>query len=266
MRTNLGFRIGLGVCLGLLVLFVTLFLGANFLYAGPGRLGETLVSPAALASLRLSLWTSALATILAMVVGIPAAYALTRYRVPGGGLIDVLLDLPIVLPPLVAGFSLLLLYSVLDRLLGPGTLEDVGLDLRFSRPGIVLAQFAIAAPLAVRVMRSTFSDVPVRLETMSRSLGVGELGTFLRVSLPLGRNGILAGTILVWARSVAEFGPILIFAGAVRGKTDVLPISIFLSFSNGEIESGVALSALLVLIGAVALAGIRRLGGKLVIG
>ena len=170
------------------------------------------------------------------------------------------------LPPLVAGFSLLLLYAFLGKLIGSRTLESVGLDLRFSQPGIVLAQFTIAAPLAVRVMRAAFQEVPVRLELMARSLGASEAETFRRVSLPLARNGILAGTILVWARSIAEFGPILIFAGAVRGKTDVLPISIFLSFSNGEIENGVALSALLVLIGVIALALIRRLGGKLVVG
>jgi molybdate transport system permease protein len=86
------------------------------------------------------------------------------------------------------------------------------------------------------------------------------------VSLPLARNGILAGIVLVWARSVAEFGPVLIFAGAVRGKTDVLPIAIFLSFSNGEIETGVAFSVLLIVLGAVALVAIRRLGGRLVVG
>lgn len=263
---NLGFRIALGTCLGLLVLFVAVFLGANFLYAGPQRMWEMLMRPEALASLRLSLWTSALATFLAMLAAIPAAYALTRHRVPGGTVIDVLLDLPIVLPPLVAGFSLLLLYAVLDRMIGGGALAGSELDLRFSRGGIVLAQFTIAAPLAVRVMRAAFAEVPLRLEKMSRSLGVSEPGTFIRVALPLARNGILAGTILVWARSVAEFGPILIFAGAVRGKTDVLPISIFLSFSNGEIENGVALSALLVVLGAIALTIIRRLGGRLVVG
>ncbi len=260
------FRLTLAGALVLLVAFVATFLLANFLYAGPERLMNLLTSEAARRSIWLSVWTSSLSTSLAMLLALPAAYALTRHRVPLRGAIDVLLDLPIVLPPLVAGFSLLLAYAILERVLGTGRLDAAGLDLRFTRAGIVLAQFTIAAPLAVRVLRATFADVPVRLETMSRSLGASEAATFWRVSLPLARNGIIAGTILVWARAIAEFGPILIFAGAVRGKTDVLPIAIFLSFSNGEIENGVALSVLLVLLGAIALSGIRRLGGKLVLG
>jgi molybdate transport system permease protein len=265
-RRNLAFRVGLLACLTLLAGFVALFLLASFAYSGPQRVLALLARPEALHSIWLSIWTSAVSTALALVFAVPAAYALTRYSIRGRIVIDVLLDLPIVLPPLVAGFSLLLLFSLLDRALGPGSLDAVGLDLRLTRPGIVLAQFTIAAPMAVRVMRSTFSDVPVRLETMARSLGHDEAQTFRRVSLPLARNGILAGTILVWARSVAEFGPILIFAGAVRGKTDVLPIAIFLAFSNGEIENGVAFSVLLILVGTIALAVIRRLGGRLVVG
>ncbi|MEZ5066233.1 MAG: ABC transporter permease subunit [bacterium] len=262
---RIGFRVAFLLALTTLAAFVALFLGAGFLYSGPGRMLELLARPAARESVLLSLGTSGVATALAMAAAIPAAYALTRWRIPLRGAIDVLLDLPIVLPPLVAGFSLLILYSVIERAFGPG-LRGGPLDLRFTREGIVLAQFAIAAPLAVRVLRASFAEVPVRLETMSRSLGRSEASTFFGVTLPLARNGILAGTILVWARSVAEFGPILVFAGAVRGKTDVVPIAIFLAFSNGEIENGVALSLLLIGLGVVALAGIRRLGGRLVIG
>ncbi|MBI5709144.1 MAG: ABC transporter permease subunit [Candidatus Eisenbacteria bacterium] len=255
----------LAAVLVLLAGFIGLFLLANFLYAGPHRMLDLLGEAEARRSILLSLWTSALATALAMLAGVPAAYALSRRRPRGAAALDILLDLPIVLPPLVAGFSLLLLFALADRWLGRGTLGAAGLDLRFTRAGIVLAQFVIAAPFAVRVLRATFDDVPRRLELMSRSLGRSEASTFLRVSLPLARNGLVAGTVLVWARAIAEFGPILVFAGAVRGKTDVLPISIFLSFSNGEIERGVALSALLVLVGVAALALIRRFGGRLVV-
>jgi molybdate transport system permease protein len=264
MIRNLGFRALLVVCLGILATFIGLFLLAGFFYSGPERILALLARPAALHSIWLSIWTSGVATCLALLLGVPAAFALARYRIRGAPLLDVLLDLPIVLPPLVAGFSLLLLYSLAERLLGGG-LAGSPLDLRFSRGGIVLAQFTIAAPMAIRVMRSTFADIPVRYEKMARSLGLDEARTFLRVSLPMARNGILAGTILVWSRSVAEFGPVLIFAGAVRGKTDVLPIAVFLSFSNGEIENGVAFSLLLILLGTIALAGIRRLGGRLVV-
>lgn len=266
MRRNAGFRAFLAVCLGTLSVFVGGFILAGFFYAGPGRILDLLTSSAAIHSIWLSIWTSSLATVLALGVGIPTAYALSRYRIRGGAFLDILLDLPIVLPPLVAGFSLLILYAVAERWIGTGSFEGVGLDLRFTQLGIVLAQFTIAAPMAVRVMRSTFADVPRRLETMSRSLGKSEAQTFWGVSVPLARNGILAGTILVWSRSIAEFGPILVFAGAVRGKTDVLPVAIFLAFSNGEIENGVAFSLLLIILGAFALAAIHRLGGRLVVG
>jgi molybdate transport system permease protein len=255
------FRAVFATALGILVLFVALFLGAAFVYAGPARLLEVLARPEAMHSIWLSIATSSAATLFAFVFAVPAAYALTRWRIPGRGFIDMLLDLPIVLPPLVAGFCLLLFYAVLDRTL-TGTLAGSPLDLRFTQHGIVLAQFTIAAPLAVRVLRAAFAEVPPRLETMSRSLGSGEARTFLRVSLPMSRNGIIAGIIMVWARSIAEFGPILVFSGAVRDKTDVLPIAIFLAFSNGELENGVALSALLIVLGALAIAGIRRIGGE----
>lgn len=262
--SNSIFRAGLFLALATLVTFVAVLLAASVLYSGPGRVLGILAQDSARQAVALSLGTSAIATALALVFGVPAAYALTRWNFPGKTAIDVLLDLPIVLPPLVAGFSLLLLYALIERTFGG--LSGSVWDLRFTREGIVLAQFTIAAPLAVRVLRATFSEVPVRMETMSRSLGVGEAGTFARVAVPMARSGILAGTILVWARSIAEFGPILVFAGAVRGKTDVLPISIFLAFSNGEIENGVAFSVLLILLGSIALVGIRRLGGRLVVG
>jgi molybdate transport system permease protein len=263
--SNTVFRAILLLALATLVTFVSAFLAASILYSGPQRVLAILGEESARDAIALSLGSSAIATALSLVFGVPTAYALTRWDFPGKTALDVLLDLPIVLPPLVAGFGLLLLYALLDRSLG-GSVSGSPLDLRFTREGIVLAQFTIAAPLAVRVLRATFSEVPERLETMSRSLGTGEAGTFARVSVPMARTGILAGTILVWARSIAEFGPILVFSGAVRGKTDVLPISIFLAFSNGEIENGVAFSILLILLGSVALVGIRRLGGSLVVG
>lgn len=260
MRSNVLFRGLFLSALLVLLSFVVMFLGAAFVYSGPEHLLEQLSQKSARDSIVLSLATSGAATLLALIFGVPAAYALTRWRIPGRSIIDMLLDLPIVLPPLVAGFSLLLLYAVLERTL-TGSVAGSPFDLRFTRTGIILAQFTIAAPLAVRVLRAAFSEVPMRLETMSRSLGKSEARTFLRVSLPMARNGLLAGTILVWARSIAEFGPILVFCGAVRGKTDVLPIAIFLAFSNGELENGVALSALLIVLGGLAIAAMRRWSG-----
>src|SRR5512145_2687809 len=119
-RSNLAFRAGLLACLTLLAGFVALFLLAAFVYSGPERVFSLLSRPAALHSIWLSLWTSALSTALALLLAVPAAYALTRYSIRGRAALDVLLDLPIALPPLVAGFSLLLLFALLDRALGAG--------------------------------------------------------------------------------------------------------------------------------------------------
>jgi molybdate transport system permease protein len=208
-------------------------------------------------SVRLSLVTSTTTTALALLLAIPSAYALSRFRYPLATVVDTILDLPIVLPPLVAGVALLV---VLRYWLGD-FFDAIGVQVHYTSRSIVLAQLFIAGPFAVRTIKAAFDDVPARYEDVSRTLGCTRFGAFFRVSLPLARSGILAGTIMTWARAVSEFGPILIFCTASE-KTAVLPIRVFLFNSCGDVAGGVVTSVILVLIAAAALLSFKALGGR----
>jgi molybdate transport system permease protein len=209
------------------------------------------------ASLRLSFVTSMASTFLALVIGIPAAYALSRFRYPLPLLVDTVLDLPIVLPPLVAGVALL---TVLRYWLGP-FFDALGIQIHYTARGIVVAQLFIAAPFAVRAIKAAFDDISPRYEEVSRTLGCSAFQAFWHVSLPLARHGILAGAIMTWARAVSEFGPILIFCTASE-KTAVLPIRVFLFNSAGDVAAGVVTSVILIAMAAGALIVFKLLGGS----
>lgn len=208
-------------------------------------------------SLRLSLVTSTTTTALALLFGIPVAYALSRFRYPCAIAIDTVLDLPILLPPLVAGVALL---TVFRYWLG-GVFDSLGLQVHYTSRSIVIAQLFIAAPFAVRAIKAAFDDVSPRYEEVARTLGCTHFQAFFHVSLPLARNGILAGAIMTWARAVSEFGPILIFCTASE-KTAVLPIRVFLFNSAGRIAGGVVTSVVLIVMAASALVLFKLLGGQ----
>ena len=208
-------------------------------------------------SLRLSLVTSTTTTCLALVFGVPVAYALSRFRYPCAIAVDTVLDLPILLPPLVAGVALL---TVFRYWLG-GLFDHLGVQVHYTSRSIVIAQLFIAAPFAVRAIKAAFDDVSPRYEQVARTLGCTHFQAFFLVALPLARNGILAGAIMTWARAISEFGPILIFCTASE-KTAVLPIRVFLLNSAGSIAGGVVTSVILIVMAASALVLFKLLGGQ----
>jgi len=208
-------------------------------------------------SIRLSLITSVASTFFALLFGIPVAYALSRFRYPLPLLIDTILDLPIILPPLVAGLALL---TVTRYWLGP-FFDALGIQIHYTARGIVLAQFFIAGPFAVRAIKAAFDDISPRYEDVARTLGCTPFRAFCLVGLPLARHGILAGAIMTWARAVSEFGPILIFCTASE-KTAVLPIRVFLFNSAGDVAGGVVASVILIVLAAAALLTFKLLGGS----
>lgn len=211
-------------------------------------------------AVQLSLVTSTIALAAALLVGLPSAYALSRFRIPFASVVDTVIDLPIVIPPPVVGLSLLVLFgrTGLDR-----WLEDhVGFGLMYQAWGIPLAQFMVAAAFCIRSLKAAFDSINPRLEHVARTLGCSSWQAFIRVSLPLARNGLLAGAIMTWARAIAEFGPILFFCGATPMKTEVLPISMFLNFSAGSIERAMVLAILMITIAAATLITFKKLGGK----
>jgi len=246
-------------------LFVALFVAAvvgllvsDALLIDLAAMGEVLRSREIRAATWLSLWTSTVTTIIALVFAVPMGYALSRYRFPGRVLVDTIVDIPIVFPPLVMGLSLLVFFSSQVGL----WIESTGMKFVYQRSGIVLAQFLVAAPFGIRAIRTTFDDIDRRQEEVALTLGCTAAQAFWRVAVPNARGGIIAGTILTWARAFGLFGPLMVFVGAVRMRTEVLPTTIYLEASIGRIEVALAVALLMIAMAGVALILIRLFGGE----
>ena len=266
------FTTGVLVCFTLMVALLVL---ADIAYVDRKAFTEAVTSPDIQHAFLLSLWTSLAATALCILVAVPAAYALSRYPFRGMLLLDLLVDLPIVLPVLVIGVSLLVFFKVGGDLAGSavGPVHLTGRWIRglggffiYTVPGIILAQFVCAASYAIRTIKSAFDEVDPRTEQVALTLGCTRAGAFGRVSLPLARHGIFAGTVLSWARAFGIFGPIVIVAGAVRGKTEVLPTSIYLEVSIGRLEVALAISLIMIALAAGVLVLMRAISGQSVLG
>lgn len=259
------FRIAFGGTLALAVVLIVAILGGMAAFVNwPAYVKWAFATPDGHvflrqigSSLRLSLVTSVTTTAIALLLGTPAAYALSRLKCPFPLLVDTILDLPIVLPPLVAGVALL---TVLRYWLGQ-FFDDLGIQIHYTARGIVIAQLFIAGPFAVRAIKAAFDDISPRYEAVARTLGCTPFQAFLHVGLPLARHGILAGAIMTWARAVSEFGPILIFCTASE-KTAVLPIRVFLFNSAGDVAGGIVTSVILICMAATALLVFKLLGGS----
>src|SRR5258706_2638653 len=184
---------------------------------------------------------------------------MSRHEFYGKTLLDTILDIPIVLPPLVIGLSLLILFQV--KIAGQSIDEWLRTSFHFpvtyAIPSVILAQFAVACAFAVRTMRVTFEQINPRNEQVALTLGCTRSQAFWRVVLPEAKRGVLTAASLAWARSLGEFGPILIFSGATRLRTEVLPTTVFLELSVGNIEAAVAVSLLMVAAALVVLIVIR---------
>ena len=293
--------------LGLLLLMV----GANVLTVSWKDAWEILKDPDIQHSIKLTFVTCTATAILSVLVSVPVAYLLSRYQFRGRAFIDTLLDIPILLPPLIVGLSLLilfnrvspsdccwmmaggflltavsgyswkgkgmvqsvtggmaLLFGALALLLSgnENSLEDMvsgaGLPMTFHPLGVVLAQFPVAAAFAVRTMRTTFDQISPRYEEVAMTLGCNRGQAFSRVVLPLAGKGMVAAGTMAWARALGEFGPILIFAGATRGRTEVLATSVFLEINIGNLPGAAALSLLMILLAVTTLLLVRFFIGR----
>jgi molybdate transport system permease protein len=253
------FRGGVYSGLAVLVGSLALVLASVVLYVDWATFSRTILSDEIRAAIRLTAITSTITTALAVVLAVPAGYALSRFRIPGAAIIDTIIDLPIILPDLVAGIALLVFFT--QTALGQYIDQHI-IPFVFTLQGIILAQFFPAVTLAVRSMKGAFDAVDPRLEKVARTLGCDERVAFARVTFPLARGGLIAGTVLTWARAAGLFGPIIMFCGATRYKTEVLSIAIFLNMSSGRIEVALAVTVILMLLGVVTLTLFKRLGGR----
>ena len=257
-RSDRSFYIFMGVLGGSYVLLVVAMLAADIGYAFNQRSAvfASVLTPETLFALRMSLITCTITAILSLYVAIPTGYLLSRFDFPGKALIDTLLDVPIFLPPLVIGLSLLILFRQT-----PLRMLDDAFPIALHWPAIIIAQFAVAAAFAVRTLRATFDEISPRCEQVAVTLGCSRYQAFMRVVLPEAWRGIITAATLAWARALGEFGPILVFAGSSRMKTEVLPVSVHLELSIGNIEGAVGVSLVMVVIAMSILGLVRFLGG-----
>lgn len=249
----------LGVASCGLLLLLGLPLAALFCAALPGEPWKYLSDPMVQAALRLSLVTSAISTALCVLLGLPAAYLLARFRVRGQEWIDTLIDLPMTLPPVVAGVALLLAFGRMG-LLGR-YFEAAGVRIAFSTTAVVLAQTFIAAPFFVRAARAGFEAVPVNLEHAAMTLGRSRWSVFWTVSAPLAWPALLAAGVLAWARALSEFGATIMFAGNLPGVSQTLPLAV-MSAMETDLSLAVAISLLSLLLACFALVGVRLVTGR----
>ena len=249
------FYLSLGLLGGLYVGLIAALLVADLAYISPDQIGHALASPPIRAAVWLSLLCCSVTAILSVWVGVPLGYLLARTRFPGKPLVDLLVDVPIVLPPLVVGLSLLILFQT-----PPGLALQRHVSITYAVPAVILAQFTVSAAFAVRTMRVTFEQLSPRREEVAMTLGCSRGRAFWLVTLPEAWRGVLTAGTLAWARSLGEFGPILIFAGATRMKTEVLSTTVFLELSVGNLEAALGVSVLMIAVAVLVLVVTRTFG------
>jgi molybdate transport system permease protein len=240
--------------LTLALLFLTLPIAAIFLEAGPGELLDSLGDEQSLDALRLSLITTSIALVLILLVGTPAAYLLATRSFRGRDAAITLVELPLVVPPAVAGIGLLAAFGPAG-ILG-GAIEDAGIRLVFETAGVVVALTFVASPFYVRQAQAAFEAVDPTWLAASRTLGASEARTFARVAIPAAAPGLAAGTALAWGRALGEFGATLVFAGSFQGITQTAPLAIVELFGS-DFDAALALSAVLVAVSAALLASVK---------
>lgn len=243
-------------------LFIALPVFAIFARVLPtGLLFEVWTRPVVLEALRLSGLTTALTLALALLLGTPIAYVLARRRFPGQALIDSLIELPMILPPAVAGIGLLMAFGR-RGVLGPA-LAALGITVGFTTVAVVMAQFFVAAPFYVRAARAGFLAVDRELETVAHTLGVSNWATFWRVTVPVALPSLLGGAVMCWARALGEFGATIMFAGSFQGRTQTMPLAIYAALES-DLDAALVLAAILVAISFAILVtlrlAIRRMG------
>jgi molybdate transport system permease protein len=241
----------------LVVAFLTLPLVAVFLKVLPqAGIWETLHQPLVTEALRLSAITSLSSLLLAVLFGTPVAYVLARHRFRGAALVDTLIDLPMVLPPTVAGVALLMAFGR-RGILGVW-LDAIGLQIGFTTVAVVLAQSFVGAPFYIRAARAGFQSVDPELERVAYTLGHSALSTFLRVTVPLAFPALLGGAVMAWARALGEFGATIMFAGNLMGRTQTMPLAIYIAMES-DLAAALALSAILVMVSFSVLFFVRSL-------
>jgi molybdate transport system permease protein len=252
---------GLG---GSYVLLIVALLAADLAFTSPQHFADAIRKPEIQYAIRLTLISCTISAVLSIWVATPLGYLLSRFSFRGRWFVDTIIDTPIVLPPLVIGLSLLILFHL--PFAGTNLEEQLqrwfGLRVTYTERAVVLAQFAVACAFAVQTMRVTFDQIDARPEQVALTLGCRRSQAFLNIAVPQAWRGMIAAFTIAWARSLGEFGPILVFAGATRMRTEVLSTTVFLELSVGQLEAAVAVSIVMVVSAMAVLGIVRLLGAK----
>ena len=244
----------LGAALAVALAFLALPLVGILVDVPPGELAGRLDDPESVDALVLSLETTAISLALIVAVGTPAAYLLATRRFRGRAVVVTLVELPLVLPPAVAGIGLLAAF-------GPDGITRTPVDIALTTAGVVAAQTFVASPFYLRQAQAAFAAIDPGLIEASRTLGASAAGTFARVALPVALPGLLTGAALAWGRALGEFGATLIVAGSFRGETETAPLAIY-GFFSSDFTAALALSAVLLAVSAALMLSVRLVGGR----
>jgi molybdate transport system permease protein len=253
------FPAALAAALGVALVFLLLPVVAIFTHTSPGKLVSSLGDPSATDALRLSLETTATAIAIIVVVGTPAAYLLATREFQAKALVVTLVELPLVLPPAVAGIGLLAALGP-NGILG-GALRHAGIPLALNTASVVVALTFVASPFYLRQAQAAFVSLDRSLLEASRTLGSSEARTLVRIAIPAAVPGLAAGLALAWGRALGEFGATLMFAGSFRGITQTAPLAIYERFAT-DFDGALALSAVLVAASGALLLTVKVLAGS----
>ena len=223
-----------------------------------GSLQTALTTPVVLDALALSLTTTAVSLVISVALGLPLAYVLARRRFRGSWLVEAIVDLPIVLPPAVAGLGLLLVFGR-RGVLGEPLWDAFGISIPFTTFAVVLAQTFVSAPFFIRSARTGIAGIDRDLEDAARVDGASEWRLFRSITMPLARAALAAGLVMTWARSLGEFGATIMFAGNIEGRTQTLPLVVYSEFQAGDLDASIAAAAILVLAAFGVLVAVRVL-------
>ncbi|MBS7611578.1 ABC transporter permease [Candidatus Bathyarchaeota archaeon] len=253
-----GFRsLAIGLLMTLTLFFLAILTSMSW-YVKPETFLKTLLSNEVLFSVRLSIVTANVSTALALGIAIPLAYVLSRVDFPGKSLVDALLDIPMVMPPISLGAALLIFFSTP---LG-GIIQTHFVKFVFEPAGLILAQFTVVVAVCIRVLKAAFDGIDPRYELAARTLGCTKTEAFFKVTLPLAKKSVLAAAIVSWARAIGEFGASVTLAGATRMRTETMPIAIFLSLASADVEMAVAIVFILLGIAISVLIFLRKIIGS----
>ncbi len=256
-RPDIPFLLALGLIAAIYVVLIVGMLAAMVFYVELPLIGEVFTDSRYRYATLLTLISCSITTILAVWVAVPTGYILTRVDFPGKQLLDAILDIPIVLPPLVIGLALLMLFQT-----APGRFVQGHVRFTYAIPGVILAQFMVACAFAIRTMMAAFAEINPRQEQVAMTLGCTRAQAFWRVVLPEARRGMIPAATIAWARAMGEFGPVLVFAGTTAKRTEVMPTSIFLELQVGNLSMAAAISMVIVVLAMIVMTLMRLAGNR----